>query len=83
MVFEAIRNGRALLGVVPGSAATGPAAGAQDADKILDGGLPAPTRQPNDQPIPVRQVRPTSNLPATQEPRSTDSQDSQAARLLS
>ena len=46
LLFEAVRNGRALIGVVLGSPATGPAAGAQDAEKMLNWGFrlrsPAP-----------------------------------------
>ncbi len=36
LLFEAIRNGRALIGVVLDSPATGPAAGAQDAERMLN-----------------------------------------------
>jgi serine-type D-Ala-D-Ala carboxypeptidase (penicillin-binding protein 5/6) len=36
LLFEATRNGRDLLGVVLGSPATGPSAGAQDAEKMLN-----------------------------------------------
>jgi serine-type D-Ala-D-Ala carboxypeptidase (penicillin-binding protein 5/6) len=39
LLFEAVRNGRALIGVVLGSPATGPAAGAQDAEKMLNWGF--------------------------------------------
>ncbi len=39
LLFEAIRNGRALIGVVLDSPATGPAAGAQDATRILNWGF--------------------------------------------
>ena len=39
LLFEAIRDGRALIGVVLGSPATGPAAGAQDAERMLDWGF--------------------------------------------
>jgi D-alanyl-D-alanine carboxypeptidase (penicillin-binding protein 5/6) len=38
LLFEAIRNGRTLIGVVMGSPATGPNSGAQDAVKILNWG---------------------------------------------
>jgi serine-type D-Ala-D-Ala carboxypeptidase (penicillin-binding protein 5/6) len=50
LLFEAVRNGRTLIGVVLGSPATGPAAGAQDAEKMLNWGFrlgppaPAPGR---------------------------------------
>jgi serine-type D-Ala-D-Ala carboxypeptidase (penicillin-binding protein 5/6) len=36
LLFEAARNGRTLIGVVLNSPATGPAAGAQDAEKMLN-----------------------------------------------
>jgi D-alanyl-D-alanine carboxypeptidase (penicillin-binding protein 5/6) len=39
LLFEAVRNGRALIGVVLGSPATGVAAGAQDAAKMLNWGF--------------------------------------------
>jgi D-alanyl-D-alanine carboxypeptidase (penicillin-binding protein 5/6) len=39
LLFEAVRNGRALIGVVLGSPATGPAAGVQDAGKMLNWGF--------------------------------------------
>ena len=39
LLFEATRNGRALIGVVLDSPATGPAAGAQDAERILNWGF--------------------------------------------
>jgi serine-type D-Ala-D-Ala carboxypeptidase (penicillin-binding protein 5/6) len=39
LLFEAIRNGRALIGVVLDSPATGPAAGAQDAERMLNWGF--------------------------------------------
>ena len=39
LLFEAVRHGRALIGVVLGSPATGPAAGAQDAEKMLNWGF--------------------------------------------
>jgi serine-type D-Ala-D-Ala carboxypeptidase (penicillin-binding protein 5/6) len=39
LLFEAVRNGRALIGVVLSSPATGPAAGAQDAEKMLNWGF--------------------------------------------
>ena len=39
LLFEAVRNGRALIGVVLSSPATGPAAGAQDAVKMLNWGF--------------------------------------------
>ena len=39
LLFEAVRNGRALIGVVLGSPATGPAAAAQDAEKMLNWGF--------------------------------------------
>ncbi|MGH3196820.1 MAG: hypothetical protein ACRDNT_12980, partial [Streptosporangiaceae bacterium] len=39
LLFEAIRNGRALIGVVLDSPATGPAAGAQDAARMLNWGF--------------------------------------------
>jgi len=39
LLFEAVRNGRALIGVVLDSPATGPAAGAQDAAKMLNWGF--------------------------------------------
>jgi serine-type D-Ala-D-Ala carboxypeptidase (penicillin-binding protein 5/6) len=39
LLFEAVRNGRALIGVVLGSPATGPAAGAQDAEHMLNWGF--------------------------------------------
>jgi len=39
LLFDAIRNGRTLIGVVMGSPATGPDAGAQDATKILNWGF--------------------------------------------
>jgi D-alanyl-D-alanine carboxypeptidase (penicillin-binding protein 5/6) len=39
LLFEAVRNGRALIGVVLGSPATGPASAAQDAEKMLNWGF--------------------------------------------
>jgi D-alanyl-D-alanine carboxypeptidase (penicillin-binding protein 5/6) len=39
LLFEAVRNGRALIGVVLDSPATGPAAGAQDAGRMLNWGF--------------------------------------------
>jgi D-alanyl-D-alanine carboxypeptidase (penicillin-binding protein 5/6) len=39
LLFEAVRNGRALIGVVLGSPATGLAAGAQDAAQVLNWGF--------------------------------------------
>jgi serine-type D-Ala-D-Ala carboxypeptidase (penicillin-binding protein 5/6) len=39
LLFEAVRNGRTLIGVVLGSPATGPQAGAQDAARVLDWGF--------------------------------------------
>lgn len=39
LLFEAVRNGRTLIGVVLGSPPTGPAAGAQDAEKMLNWGF--------------------------------------------
>jgi serine-type D-Ala-D-Ala carboxypeptidase (penicillin-binding protein 5/6) len=39
LLFEAIRNGRMLIGVVLHSPATGPAAGAQDAARMLNWGF--------------------------------------------
>ena len=42
LLFEAARNGRVLIGVVLHSPATGPAAGAQDAARMLDWGFRLP-----------------------------------------
>jgi D-alanyl-D-alanine carboxypeptidase (penicillin-binding protein 5/6) len=39
LMFEAVRNGRTLIGVVLDSPATGPAAGAQDAERMLNWGF--------------------------------------------
>jgi len=39
LLFEVVRGGRTLIGVVLGSPATGPAAGAQDAAKVLNWGF--------------------------------------------
>jgi serine-type D-Ala-D-Ala carboxypeptidase (penicillin-binding protein 5/6) len=39
LLFEAVRGGRTLIGVVLGSPPTGPGAGAQDAAKLLDWGF--------------------------------------------
>jgi D-alanyl-D-alanine carboxypeptidase (penicillin-binding protein 5/6) len=39
LLFEAIRRGRTLIGVVLDSPATGPAAGAQDAERMLNWGF--------------------------------------------
>ena len=39
LLFEAVRNGRALIGVVLDSPATGPAAGARDAERMLNWGF--------------------------------------------
>jgi len=39
LLFEVVRGGRTLIGVVLGSPATGPGAGAQDAAKILNWGF--------------------------------------------
>jgi serine-type D-Ala-D-Ala carboxypeptidase (penicillin-binding protein 5/6) len=49
LLFEAIRNGRALIGVVLDSPATGPAAGAQDAARMLNWGFRLPLRGPSGQ----------------------------------
>src|SRR5690242_4939025 len=46
LLFEAVRNGRTLIGVVLGSPATGVAAGAQDAEKMLNWGFRLPPRAP-------------------------------------
>jgi serine-type D-Ala-D-Ala carboxypeptidase (penicillin-binding protein 5/6) len=46
LLFEAARNGRTLIGVVLGSPATGVAAGAQDAEKMLNWGFRLPPRAP-------------------------------------
>lgn len=46
LLFEAVRNGRALIGVVLGSPAAGPAAGAQDAEKMLNWGFQLRPRAP-------------------------------------
>jgi D-alanyl-D-alanine carboxypeptidase (penicillin-binding protein 5/6) len=42
LLFEAVRNGRVLIGVVLHSPATGPAAGAQDAARMLSWGFRLP-----------------------------------------
>ncbi len=42
LLFEAVRDGRALIGVVLGSPATGPAAAAQDAEQMLNWGFRLP-----------------------------------------
>jgi D-alanyl-D-alanine carboxypeptidase (penicillin-binding protein 5/6) len=42
LLFEAVRDGRALIGVVMHSPATGPAAGAQDAARMLNWGFRLP-----------------------------------------
>ena len=42
LLFEAVRNGRALIGVVLDSPATGPAAAAQDAERMLNWGFRLP-----------------------------------------
>ncbi len=42
LLFEAVRNGRTLIGVVLGSPATGPAAAAQDAERMLNWGFRLP-----------------------------------------
>ncbi len=42
LLFEAIRNGRTLIGAVLDSPATGPAAGAQDAERMLNWGFRLP-----------------------------------------
>ena len=42
LLFEAARNGRTLIGVVLGSPDTGPAAGVQDAEKMLNWGFRLP-----------------------------------------
>jgi D-alanyl-D-alanine carboxypeptidase (penicillin-binding protein 5/6) len=39
LLFEAVRNGRTLIGDVLGSPASGPASGAQDAAKVLNWGF--------------------------------------------
>jgi serine-type D-Ala-D-Ala carboxypeptidase (penicillin-binding protein 5/6) len=39
LMFEAVRNGRALIGVALGSPATGPAAAVQDAEQMLNWGF--------------------------------------------
>jgi len=46
LLFEAVRKGRTLIGVVLGSPATGVAAGAQDAEKMLNWGFRLPPRAP-------------------------------------
>jgi len=47
LLFEAVRNGRTLIGVVLDSPATGPAAGAQDAEKMLNWGFRLRPRAPS------------------------------------
>ena len=42
LLFEAARNGRSLIGVVLDSPATGPAAGARDAERMLNWGFRLP-----------------------------------------
>ncbi len=42
LLFEAVRNGRTLIGVILDSPATGPAAGAQDAERMLNWGFRLP-----------------------------------------
>ena len=42
LLFEAVRNGRALIGVVLDSPATGPAAAVQDAEQMLNWGFRLP-----------------------------------------
>lgn len=42
LLFEATRNGRTLIGAVLGSPASGPAAGAQDAARVLNWGFRLP-----------------------------------------
>ena len=42
LLFDAVRNGRALIGVVLDSPATGPAAAAQDAERMLNWGFRLP-----------------------------------------
>ena len=46
LLFEAARNGRTLIGVVLGSPPTGVAAGAKDAEKMLNWGFRLPPRTP-------------------------------------
>ena len=46
LLFEAGRNGRTLIGVVLGSPATGPAAAAQDAERMLNWAFRLPRAQP-------------------------------------
>jgi D-alanyl-D-alanine carboxypeptidase (penicillin-binding protein 5/6) len=46
LLFEAVRNGLTLIGVVLGSPTTGPAAGAQDAEKMLNWGFRLRPRAP-------------------------------------
>jgi D-alanyl-D-alanine carboxypeptidase (penicillin-binding protein 5/6) len=46
LLFEAARNGRTLIGVVLGSPPTGVAAGAQDAEKMLNWGFKLRPRTP-------------------------------------
>ena len=46
LLFEAARNGRTLIGVVLGSPSTGVAAGAQDAEKMLNWGFRLRPRAP-------------------------------------
>ena len=46
LLFEAVRNGRTLIGVVLGSPATGPAAAAQDAERIMNWAFRLPRAHP-------------------------------------
>ena len=49
LLFEAVRSGRALIGVVLDSPATGPGAGAQDAERMLNWAFRLPVRGLNSQ----------------------------------
>jgi D-alanyl-D-alanine carboxypeptidase (penicillin-binding protein 5/6) len=70
LLFEAVRNGRALIGVVMGSPATGPASGAQDAARVLNWGFGL---QKTTSPQSGAAAGPSATAPATAPPSATSS----------
>jgi D-alanyl-D-alanine carboxypeptidase (penicillin-binding protein 5/6) len=64
LLFEAVHNGRALIGVVLGSPATGPAAGSDDATRILNWGFSLKTVLQASATQPAATAVPTTAVPS-------------------